>query len=449
LGLLVLGVPMASVRYFAQYVAEGDVRKLNDAIGTCTVIFLLLGGIALVVGVGLYAFFSVTYAIPATLHSDARWAFALTVLSVALGFVALLPHDDFVPRNVVRLWGVLLRFVLTLGLLSLHASLTLLALVQLACLAFDFALCWLLIRSRYPDTRVRLANFDWAVARRILSFSVYVLVLNAGGRLSFETDSLVIGAFQDVRSIPYFTVANSLLIYLMEFIIAIAAVVMPTTTRLKTQAKGAELREVFLKWTKIALSLTIPAGLFLIVLGPRFIAWWIDPGFERPAGQVLQILMVSYLIFLPVRGVALPMLMGLGKAGLPTLGFLVAGLVNLGLSILLVRPLGLAGVALGTAIPNVLFAVVVLLQACRELETPVAQYLRYVFPRAVLGALPVLGLLLWFKLGLAVRSLGGLAGAGVAMIVLFALTWVCFVYRNDPYVDLRARFSRLRAWSRA
>ena len=455
MGLLVLGVPMASVRYFAQHVAEGDVRRLNEAIGSCTALYLLLGGIALVAGLGLYVFFTLAYHIPAALHADARSAFGLMVLFVALGFIGLLPtgvlaaHDDFVPRNVIRFWGVLLRLGLTVGLLSLGASLTALALVQLACLVFDFALCWLLVRRRYPGTRMRLADFDWAAVRRIFSFSLFVLVLNAGVRLSFETDSLVIGAFQDVGSIPYFTVANSFLIYLMEFIIAIAAVVMPTATRLKTQGRTAELREVFLKWSKIALSLTMAAGLFLIVLGPRFIAWWIDPAFERPAGQVLQILMVSYLIFLPVRGVALPILMGLGKPGLPTIGFLVAGVLNLGLSILLVRPLGLAGVALGTAIPNVLFAALVFLRACRELETPVAEYLRYVFPRAALGALPVLGLLLWFKLGLEVRSLGGLAGAGVAMVVLFGVMWVFFVYRHDPYVDLRARLPLLRAWSRA
>jgi O-antigen/teichoic acid export membrane protein len=450
LGLLVLGVPMASVRYFAEHVADGDVRKLNQAIGSCTALYLLLGGMALVVGLGLYAFFTL-YGIPSPLHHDARWAFAVMVLFVSFGFIALLPtgvlaaHDDFVSRNVIRFWGVLLRVALTVGLLTLQASLTVLALVQLACLVFDFALCWLLIRRRYPEARVQLADFDWSVVRRIFSFSVYVLVLNAGARLSFETDSLVIGAFQDVGSIPYFTVANSFLIYLMEFILAIAAVVMPAATRLRTQGKGAELREVFLKWSKIALSLTMMAGLFLIVLGPRFIAWWINPAFERPAGQVLQILMVSYLIFLPVRGVALPILMGVGKPGLPTIGFLIAGILNLGLSIVLVRPLGLAGVALGTAIPNVLFAVLVFLQACRELELPVAQYVRYVFPRAALGSLPVLGLLLWFRLGLEIRSLGGLAGAGVAMVLVFALTWVFFVYRNDPYVDLRGRLAGLRA----
>jgi O-antigen/teichoic acid export membrane protein len=452
LGLLVLGVPMASVRYFAQHVATGDVRSLNEAISSCTGLYLLLGLIALVVGMGLYAFFTL-YGIPTPLHNDARSAFAVMVLFVAVGFIALLPegvlaaHCDFVPRNIVRLATLLLRVGLTVGLLTLKVSLTVLALVQLACLAFDFTLCWLVIRRRYPDIRMRLAGFNWSLVRKIFTFSLYVLVLNAGARLTFETDSLVIGAFMDVGSIPHFTVANSFIIYLMDLVVAIAAVVMPTATRLQTQGKIPELREIFLKWSKIALSITMMVGLFLIVLGPRFIAWWVGPEFERSGGEVLQILMVSYLIFLPVRGVALPILMGLGKPRLPTIGFLVAGLVNLGLSILFVRPLGLAGVALGTAIPNVLFAALVLVQACRELEIPTMEYVRYVVPRAVLGALPVVALLLWFKLSLEVRSLGGLAAAGITMVVLFGLTWVLFVYRNDRYVDVRS-LPLLRAFGR-
>jgi O-antigen/teichoic acid export membrane protein len=445
LGLLALGVPMASVRYFAEHVASGDSRKLNETIGSCTALYLALGAIALVVGIGLYVFFAHAYHIPAALHGDARIAFALVVLFVSLGFVGLLPngilsaHDDFVPRNMVRLWGVVLRLVLTFVLLALQASLTMLALVQLVCLIFDFAFCWLIIRRRYPETRLRLADLNWGMARSIFSFSLYVLVLTAGIRLSFETDSIVIGAFENVRSIPYFTVANSFVIYFMEFILAIAAVVMPAATRLKTRGQHGELREVLLKWSKIAFSVTLVIGLFLIVLGPRFIAWWIDPSFERPAGQVLQILMISNLVFLPVRGVALPILMGLGKPGLPTVGFLVAGLVNLGLSIALVGPLGIAGVALGTAIPNVLFAGLVLWQACREVDTPLLGCLRYVFGRAIVGGIPVLALLLWFKFGLDVRGLSGLGAAGLAMTAVVGVTWLLLVYRHDPYIDLRAR----------
>lgn len=454
LGLLVLGVPMASVRYLTQHVATGDTAKLNETISSCAGLYLLLGLIAFVVGMGLFLLFSL-YDIPARLHGDARIAFAVMVLFVALGFIALLPdgilaaHCDFIPRNVLRLATLLLRVGLTVGLLTVSASLTLLALAQVACLAFDFMLCWLLIRRRYPAIRLRLSGFDWGMVRKIFSFSMYVLILNAGARLAFETDSLVIGAFMDVAAIPHFTIANSLILYLMEFVVTIAAVVMPTATRLQTQGKRDELREVFLKWSKIALSFTIMVGLYLLVLGPRFIAWWVGPEFERSAGDVLQVLMISYLIFLPVRGVALPILMGLGKPKIPTIGFLVAGLVNLALSILLVGPFGLAGVALGTAIPNVLFAAFVLFQTCRELETPVGDYLRYVVPRALLGAIPILGLLLWFKHTFDMRTLGGLGAAGIAMLVLFGLSWAVFVYRNDRYVDLRGWLPRLRAWRRA
>jgi len=40
-------------------------------------------------------------------------------------------------------------------------------------------------------------------------------------------------------------------------------------------------------------------------------------------------------------------------------------------------------------------------------------------------------------------------GAGVAMVVLFAATWVFFVYRNDPYMDLRARLGAPQAEGQA
>jgi O-antigen/teichoic acid export membrane protein len=205
---------------------------------------------------------------------------------------------------------------------------------------------------------------------------------------------------------------------------------------------------MFLKWSKLALSLTIVAGLFLIILGPRFIGWWIGPSFEGPSGQVLQILIFSCLIFLPVRGVALPVLMGLGKPKVATIAFVAAGLLNLGLSVLLVVPYGLPGVAIGTAIPNVLFALVVLVIACRELGISPLAYVQYVVPRALLGAVPLVGLLLWFKFGLGVESLIGLVAAGSALVLLFGLTWVFFVYRDDPYVDLTPHLRR-RAWSRA
>jgi len=454
IGLVALGVPMACMRYIAQHVSLKQWDKANQTIGTCAGLYLMLGGAALLVGGALGGAF-VFYDIPPSYRGDAYVAFGLMVIYVSLSFFSFLPegimfaHHDFVPRNLVRVAGVVLRFALTFGLLRMHPSLSFLAAIQLIGLAFDFFTTLVLIRLRYTNLRIDIRLFDWATLRQVLSFSLFVLLMAAGGRLSFETDALVIGALISVNAIAAYAFANSLVVYLVEFIVGIAAVVSPMATALSAQGKDDELQEMFLKWSKAALSITIAAGLFLIVLGPRFLGWWIGPEYEVPSGGVLQVLMVSCFAFLPARGVALPILMGLGKAKTPTIAFLAAGVLNLVMSALLARPLGLTGVALGTAIPNVLFSLVVIGAACRALKITMFDYARYVVPRAALGALPILALLVWFKAGLSVSSFTGLAAAGVAMAIAFGVVWVLFVYRNDPYVDVRSPLLRLRGWSRA
>jgi len=136
LSLLILGVPMASVRYFAEYVAKGDQQKMNETIGSCVALYTFLGTVALLIGAGLFVFFSRTYTIPQTWQSDSRMAFALVVLYVSIGFVGFLPegimhgYQDFVVRNSIILSILALRLGLSLLLLTYFPSLALLALIQ-------------------------------------------------------------------------------------------------------------------------------------------------------------------------------------------------------------------------------------------------------------------------------------------------------------------------------
>src|SRR5207245_8315282 len=116
-----------------------------------------------------------------------------------------------------------------------------------ACLGFDFGVSWLLVRRRYPGVRLSLADFDGGMLRRIFAFSLYVLLLNTGARLSFETDALVIGAFMGVGPIAFYAVANSLVVYLMDFIASIAAVVSPLATKLIAAGKRAAPGDCFLR----------------------------------------------------------------------------------------------------------------------------------------------------------------------------------------------------------
>jgi len=455
LSLLVLGIPMASVRYVAEHVARKDLVRANAAISTCLGISIALGLAALLVGAGLYVFFEHAClrgpqgaGLLAETLQGARIALAVVAVQVAMGFALRLPygifdaHHDFVVRNAIMAGELLLRLGLTLGLLSWNASLPVLASVQVACMAFEFAVALLVLRRRYPGIRFGLASFDRTLVRAILGFSVYAMLLNVGNLLAFRMDAIVIGANLDATQVTFFDMGNKFFDPLTGLLIAVGAVVMPMTSKLHATGDREELRRLFLRWSKICLSIVLVVGLYLIVLGPEFLGWWVGSDFEGPSGRVLQVLMVSFLAYLPVRGVALPVLLGLGRPRIPAIALLSMGVVNLMASLALVGPYGILGVALGTAVPNVVFAGILLRLACRELGVPVADYLGYVAGRATLGALLPLALLLFLKHGLHVAGLPALLASGAASVAAFALAWLGFVYRRDPYLDLRSELAR-------
>jgi O-antigen/teichoic acid export membrane protein len=449
LGLLALGVPTASLRSFAEHLAREDRSELNKAIGTCVGLYLMMGAASLIIGVGQFVFFNFAYDIPPTLSSEARFAFLVMVLFASTAFIGMLPegilaaHQQFVLRNMVILGRILLLLVLTLWLLPRTNSMVILPLIQIICLAFDFCVCWLLLKKRHGGIRMSLLDFDWRMVRGIFSFSVYVMIMQVAARIAFETDALIIGAFMDIGQIPFYTVANSLVLYLMEFVIAIDWVVMPMATMLRTRARTSEVRALFIFWSKVAFSLSVLSALYLIVFGPTFIGWWIDPRFEGPSGEVLRILMIAGVIFLPVRGVAYPLLIGLGRPQIPTIAFLCAAFLNLGISVVLIEPLGLAGVAWGTAIPNVLFALLVLVVACREVGISVIEYCGKVVPQTVLASIPVLAVVVYLKFVVGVHAFWGLAGAGTAMVLVFGMMWLVLAYRDNPRLNLRTQLARL------
>jgi O-antigen/teichoic acid export membrane protein len=262
------------------------------------------------------------------------------------------------------------------------------------------------------------------------------MLLNVGTLLAFRMDAIVIGAFLPPLFTTQFDMGNKCFDPLTSLLIGVGAVVMPMATRLQATGEEPLLRAMFLKWSKICLSIVLLIGIYLIVAGPDFLGRWVGREFTVPSGQVLQVLMLSFLVYLPVRGVALPILLGLGRPRAPAIGLLVMGIVNLVVSLALVRSLGILGVAIGTAIPNVLFALFVLHLACKDLGIPIGEYVKYVLVRALFGALVPLGVLLAFQHTVGFADWPQLIAGGVACVVAFAATWYFFVYRGDEHVVL-------------
>jgi len=162
---------------------------------------------------------------------------------------------------------------------------------------------------------------------------------------------------------------------------------MPLAAELETGGRPAETQNTYLWSTRICATLTAPAVLVFLLAGPDLLALWVGPDFGLAAGAILQILAVAHFAVI-VDGPGLHMGVGVGLNRTFASLLLGEGVLNIALSYLLVRRMGVLGVAIGTLVPSLVFHAVVLpLVMRRRLGISTGRYLS----RAVAPALWPLG----------------------------------------------------------
>ncbi|MCA9000734.1 MAG: oligosaccharide flippase family protein [Planctomycetes bacterium] len=445
--LLALGIPMATVRHITAAIAEGKPEEAERVIGTSMTLSLLLGLVALALGSIVYQFAS-----QAILTSD-RWsltpadlkdtqqALLAMLLLVGSSFALRLPyaifdaHHDFVVRNLIQGAGFLLRFALTLVALSWKPSTTVLAGVLITVAICEFLVATRVSSKRHRPLRVRPGRPDGPLVKKLFAFGIFAFLINMGSVLAFQIDATVIGLFLEPEHVVEYALGNKIFEQFITLVLAIGMVAMPMATDLWSRKDPKGVTTVFLKWSKISTSLVLLVGGYLIVFGPEFLEVWLGESYTPQVGVVMQILMASFFFFLPMRGVALPVLMGIGKTRGPGYGLLAMGLSNLAISLFLVQHYGILGVAFGTVIPNVIFSVFFLWWTCKHLELSMDAYLKYVVQKSIFGALPAVAFLLIVRRWVETPNWWIVLSAGVAYSAIFMLSQVFFVYRNDAYTD--------------
>ncbi len=447
LQLLAMGIPMATVRHITAAIAEGKPQEAERVIGTSLSLSILLGLVALALGSAVYLAVSETIMAsdrwslsPAELK-DTQQALLAMLLLVGSSFALRLPyavfdaHHDFVVRNLIQGSGFLLRFALTLAALSWRPSTTVLAIVLIIVAVGEFLIATTVSSRRHNPLKVRPGRLDRALVKKLFSFGIFAFLINMGVVLAFQIDGFVVGLFMEPVDVADYALGNKIFEQFITLVLAIGMVAMPMATDLWSRKDHAGVRTVFLKWSKISTSLVFLVGGYLVVMGPEFLEVWLAESYSPRVGVVMQILMASFFFFLPMRGVALPVLMGIGKTKGPGFGLLAMGLCNLGISVILVNYYGILGVAYGTVIPNIVFSVFFLWLTCKHLEVSLDAYLKYVVQRSIFGALPAIAFLLAIRNWVDEPTWLIVLSAGVAYSAIFVLCQLFFVYRNDEYTD--------------
>lgn len=249
-----------------------------------------------------------------------------------------------------------------------------------------------------PRLRLGWSYLNTKTLRQCLGFSLFALLDGISSKLIDATDTVVIGLAFGTRAIVPYYIGLRLVQFITQPLQLIGSIVMPRGAELGAGAHNDRLRVLVEKGLGLAFLLTAAFWIGAYFFGDSVIQAWVGRSYGE-SHQIMLVLLGAQVVATPMR-VLRGVLFGMGEVRTPALLYFAEACINVVLSLLLMKPLGVLGVALGTAIPIVVVELGVLLPfALRRLQFPMAGFLRSV----AMPQLPAL-LMLWAYSEFVVRN---------------------------------------------
>jgi O-antigen/teichoic acid export membrane protein len=241
--------------------------------------------------------------------------------------------------------------------------------------------------------------------------------------VKLQTDEIVIGAALPVSNISPYSIARRLSTLPGQLTNQFVVVLMPLASRADAEGEDELLRQIYLPGLRLTIALfAIVGGALIIFARPFLLAW--TPKVAGSADIVVLLTFAAALeaLISPVSQA----LQGMSRHRPLVVFSLGSAALNLGLSIALVGPLGVRGVAIGTLAATFVEAVVTLAFGARVLSVPLPSVVRQVVTPGLVPLIPTVALLLAIHSALAPATvvtiaLSGLAGAVVYTAIYLAL----------------------------
>jgi len=423
LTLLDLGVAACLVRHVARHHVAADAAGLNRMASSCLAVFSAAGGAAFVVGGAVLATLAGRLEVQAGRPGDVL-PFMLVMLanlavSLPLGvFGSILDGLERYPeKSAVRVVALAARTAGIVVAVRAGGGLFALGAVVAAVSAAEQLLLAGLCFYHLPGLKLGPAHVDRPTLRLVRASSADALLAMLAGRITGQTGAILLGIFLPPGSATFFAVGARLVEHAKLLLRTVTATLTPGVSAMEARGDHAGIRRLFLGATRGVLYVVLPVNAGLWWFGRPFLERWVGSDYVAGSFPTVAILGVTLSIGV-AQSVASRVLYGLGQLRLFARLTLAEAAVNVCLTLVLIGPYGVTGVAVGVAVPNVLLCVAVIAYTVRLLGVPARDYLA-AWGRPV--AAFVVPVAIWLTLGMPRAAWPDIAAAGAAGMLPYAL----------------------------
>ena len=358
LGLLTFGMSGAYLRFYArERVGKGEdgVARLN---GMFLLVFSAIGLIALMAGMTLADNASLVFGgklTPAELDR-ARLLLVLPSVNLAVSIPSgvfssyIGAHEQYIFQRVLHIASSVLNPFLTLPLLLMGMGSLSLVLISLALTgataACNIAYCFQKLHMRFCFRGIR-----WNLLKEIYVFSAFIFLNQIIDQMNWSVDSIILGHVWGTAVVAIYGLASRINGFYLGFSTAISSVFSPRINRIVAEGRDVDrqLLNLMIRVGRIQGLLLSLVLLGLILLGRPFLLWM--GGSEAYLGSypVMLLLIIPVTIDL-VQNLGIEIQRAKNRHQFRSLAGAGMAVVNIIISLALVRPFGAVGVAFGTAV---------------------------------------------------------------------------------------------------
>lgn len=431
-GLFDLGFSTSVVKYVAECKGSGDLDRRNRIVNTLLIAYLILS-VAATVGVGLLSlFFNRVFAIPPPQHHKALvllWILAVraVMLSLPLDLFrgVIFGEQRIYLVNIVQIGGSVFYGLTAWIALGHGMGLLALAWIHLATMLLENFLYISFAFHYVEGLRISWSLADRKVFKEVASFSAGQFIINVSAVGFLHMGPILIKLLLPLSAVAIYAVALKISENLRILVIQFINVFTPYIAELKGAGDDEKIRYVFVECTKFSCAMMVLLTVPVWSYAREAVTFWAGP--ELAEAAPVLIVLAGY------RVISIPWTMASNVLGMT--GYhkytarlsAVCLLTNIFISVALIHPLKLMGVALGALISTMIVgAFIVVKKACHVYHLSYWDYVsRAVIPVALPGALQfavTYGIKTWMPpTNLAAIALQGLPG-----VVLFGVIFWLF-----------------------
>jgi O-antigen/teichoic acid export membrane protein len=355
--LLDFGIRAALTKYVAEHYSQGNYEHTRHLIATSLWLYSGLGLLALLLSALLAPAFPHLFNVASSSRSMAETVVLLMGIQIAVALPGAAP--------AAVLWG-LHKYTLVNSLImistALSAAITVAVLLAggglIAMIAANVPLAvGMLFLGMYILKRVAPELYpSWRDARRrllrsVLSFSSSTFVIETAFNLQTRADEAIIGAIMPITAVTPYTIARRLSTLPQIVAQQTVAGLLPVSSQLQAESRMDRLQSLYLVSSRVSIAMCMPLTVILVFLAGPLLTIWVGPTYAQYA-PIVVILAIAGLAEISHWPGGL-ILQGIARHRYLAAAYVCAALANLALSVLLIGPYGLMGVALGTLVPSI------------------------------------------------------------------------------------------------